>query len=190
MATTTEEGAAVFVCPVCDTENRGEPTCRVCDIDLGPLHRYHEALREIEAGTKAGTAPGPRPFPFVAVGGVIAVMGLLIALGWWRMEPPPPPPVDRGGVDVFLAANPGLVPDVLSKYGYRPGLATPEPTAAEPASHVVKPGETLTTIARNRYGSGRFWVQIGEANRLHVTDPDRLKVGDRLVLPTVTVTPR
>jgi LysM repeat protein len=53
----------------------------------------------------------------------------------------------------------------------------------EPAFHVVQAGETLTGIARDHYGSAAEWQRILEANRDRISDPRRLAVGTRLVLP-------
>jgi murein DD-endopeptidase MepM/ murein hydrolase activator NlpD len=56
--------------------------------------------------------------------------------------------------------------------------ASPAPEPPEPRSHEVSRGETLTAVAR-RYGTS---VQaLVEQNRLE--DPDRLQVGQRLVVP-------
>ena len=54
--------------------------------------------------------------------------------------------------------------------------------AAYRASYVVKPGDTLTSIATRLLGSGNEWREIAKLNP--TVDPDKLKVGQRLVLPS------
>jgi len=58
------------------------------------------------------------------------------------------------------------------------------PSAAGRGTHVVRSGDTLTTIARARYGSVARWRAIYEANRALIgPDPDELEVGMVLTLP-------
>lgn len=87
-------------------------------------------------------------------------------------------------------ANPGIDPGSL-RVGDQ--LVLPRPLAGAPPSveraeeiHVVAPGETLTSIARARWNDGARWRRLLEANEsLLGGDPDRLRVGDRLVVPAV-----
>lgn len=48
-------------------------------------------------------------------------------------------------------------------------------------TYVVRPGDTLGKIARKFYGDARQFRLIVAANR--ILDPDRLRVGQRLVIP-------
>jgi len=66
------------------------------------------------------------------------------------------------------------------------GPASPMPPAApERPVHLVCKGETLTTIARRYYGAdaARLWRRIWEANKDRLPDPDRLDLGQKLVIP-------
>lgn len=56
-----------------------------------------------------------------------------------------------------------------------------DPARSGGASHVVGAGETLTSIAAAWFGDGRHWSLIAQANP--GIDPDRLGIGQRLVLP-------
>jgi hypothetical protein len=60
--------------------------------------------------------------------------------------------------------------------------ADPPTAPKKPAhpTHVVKHGETLTSISLSEYGDSLHWRQIGDAN--HLTNAT-LKVGQRLKLP-------
>jgi nucleoid-associated protein YgaU len=62
--------------------------------------------------------------------------------------------------------------------------STPKATKERPKYVIVKPGDTLVTIARKYYGDGRHYKKIHEANKL------KLKrgvwwiwPGQRLILP-------
>jgi LysM repeat protein len=64
--------------------------------------------------------------------------------------------------------------------------ATPEPTPRTATIvHVVKPGESFTSIARS-YGLKREYLLV--ANPL-IPDPDRLMPGDKVVVPPTGWTP-
>lgn len=50
-------------------------------------------------------------------------------------------------------------------------------------SHTVAKGETLFAIARQYYGDQSKWRTIYDANRNELPDPNRIRVGQRLVIP-------
>lgn len=58
-------------------------------------------------------------------------------------------------------------------------------TAASPATqtYTVKPGDTLSKIAKAQLGSADAYMKIFEANRDQLTDPDMIKPGQVLRLP-------
>lgn len=71
--------------------------------------------------------------------------------------------------------------------------ATPKPVAAKPAAapkskggrtYVVKSGDTLAKIAARECGSSKAATQIAALNPN--INPDRIKVGDKLVLPATS----
>ena len=49
--------------------------------------------------------------------------------------------------------------------------------------HVVQKGDTLSKIAEEYYGDKMLYPQIFEANRDLLTDPDKIKPGQRLLIP-------
>jgi len=70
----------------------------------------------------------------------------------------------------------------------------PLPTAAYPSTtyatnsgsryHTVAKKDTLYSIARVYYnGDHTKWREIYEANRAEISDPNRIRVGQRLVIP-------
>jgi nucleoid-associated protein YgaU len=69
-----------------------------------------------------------------------------------------------------------------------PRLPTPreEYTEPEPASgrtHLVKPGDTLYSLAELYYGTQKQWRKIFVANRNRLSDPNHLAVGMKLIIP-------
>jgi len=60
---------------------------------------------------------------------------------------------------------------------------TPAPTPAEPQSHTVVSGDTLSKISRKYYGNSGDWQKIAEANKAILPDPTKLKVGMVLTIP-------
>jgi nucleoid-associated protein YgaU len=49
--------------------------------------------------------------------------------------------------------------------------------------HVVVKGETLSRIARHFYGDSGLYRKIFEANTDQLDDPDKIKPGQKLVIP-------
>jgi nucleoid-associated protein YgaU len=60
----------------------------------------------------------------------------------------------------------------------------PEPAAAPAArTYTVKSGDTLSAIARQHLGDANAYMQIFEANRDQLSDPDKIKPGQVLKIP-------
>lgn len=66
------------------------------------------------------------------------------------------------------------------------GGAGPAPVAKVEAGqvvHVVKSGDTLSGIAKARYGDMRRWKDIWELNSGRIADPNLIEIGWQLLLP-------
>lgn len=68
------------------------------------------------------------------------------------------------------------------------GVSAPaEQTAATAAqssrTYSVQSGDSLWKIAKNHYGDGGQYMKIFYANRDQISDPDRINVGQQLVIP-------
>jgi nucleoid-associated protein YgaU len=61
----------------------------------------------------------------------------------------------------------------------------PSPAGENPYTqwYEVKPGDTLWKIAKEKYGDGSLYQEIFKANQDVLTDPDKIKVGQRLRIP-------
>jgi nucleoid-associated protein YgaU len=61
----------------------------------------------------------------------------------------------------------------------------PQP-AASSQTYRVKPGDTLSKIAKQFYGSATEYMRIFEANKGKLSDPDKIQAGQELVIPAAT----
>ena len=59
----------------------------------------------------------------------------------------------------------------------------PYPAVATSRYHTVVKGDTLYGLARRYYSDQRRWKDLYEANRSEINDPNRIRVGQRLVIP-------
>ncbi|HUF25250.1 MAG TPA: LysM peptidoglycan-binding domain-containing protein [Vicinamibacterales bacterium] len=50
-------------------------------------------------------------------------------------------------------------------------------------TYTVKPGDTLSGIAKKHLGDGNAYMKIFEANRDQLSDPDKIKPGQVLKMP-------
>lgn len=50
-------------------------------------------------------------------------------------------------------------------------------------TYKVQPGDTLSKIAKEFYGNANDYNRIFEANRNQLSDPNKIKVGQELVIP-------
>lgn len=57
-------------------------------------------------------------------------------------------------------------------------------TASDQRFHDVVSGDTLSGLAKKYYGDASKYNRIFEANRDQLNDPDKIKVGQRLKIPT------
>lgn len=55
--------------------------------------------------------------------------------------------------------------------------------ASAPKVHVVEKGDTLGAIAKKYYGKASAYMKIFEANKDILTDPDKIKPGQKLRIP-------
>jgi nucleoid-associated protein YgaU len=63
------------------------------------------------------------------------------------------------------------------------GAAKPAPTAAATKTYTVKPGDTLSKIAKEHLGNANAYMKIFEANKDQLKDPNVIKPGQVLRIP-------
>ena len=60
----------------------------------------------------------------------------------------------------------------------------PNAAKAAAATYTVKPGDTLSKIAKDHLGNANAYMKIFEANKDQLSDPDKIKPGQVLKIPT------
>ncbi|MFN4172801.1 MAG: LysM peptidoglycan-binding domain-containing protein [Pseudorhodobacter sp.] len=118
--------------------------------------------------TATAPAPATPPAPVPATQGAVPVVQAPVAGG--DVVPGPaaataPPPEPVAAVPVTQTA----------------GAAPPAPPA--PVSVTVQPGFTLWAIARDQLGEGILYVQVFEANRDRIRNPDLIYPGQVFAIP-------
>ena len=88
------------------------------------------------------------------------------------------------------AIDPGYS-DLVADITIDPSL--PQPAAASAGggsrnrsagqTYKVQSGDTLSKIAKQHYGNANDYMKIFEANRDKLSDPDKIQVGQELVIP-------
>jgi len=59
--------------------------------------------------------------------------------------------------------------------------------AAVTEIYVVKSGDSLSKIAKQKYGDAKAWKRIFEANKDTIKDPDKIFPGQKLKLPSTEI---
>lgn len=56
--------------------------------------------------------------------------------------------------------------------------------ASDGQTYTVQPGDTLSKIAKDRLGDGNAYMKIFNANKDQLSDPDKIRPGQVLKIPT------
>jgi nucleoid-associated protein YgaU len=72
--------------------------------------------------------------------------------------------------------------DVVADIQAKPGSAQAKPGSAD-QTYTVKAGDTLSKIAKELLGDASAYNAIFEANRDQLSDPDKIKPGQKLKIP-------
>lgn len=98
----------------------------------------------------------------------------------------------------MLTGCAGKKKDAMADAAYDPAAETAAPVENYPAYpsggtytgattgsrfHTVQKKETLYSLARQYYNDQSRWKDIYEANRAELADPNRIRIGQRLVIP-------
>ncbi len=90
-----------------------------------------------------------------------------------------------------LKTNPDWQKDVVADIRVKPGAqqpsgqSIPQPTPAKASikTYTVKSGDTLSEIAKRELGSANKYMEIFNANRDQLNDPDKIQPGQVLKIP-------
>lgn len=81
-----------------------------------------------------------------------------------------------------VAAQPVMVQPISDVQTASYASSTPSvPTTTTRKTYTIKKGDTLFSIAKANYGSGKEWQKIAAANP--GLEPSKLKVGQQIVIP-------
>ena len=86
--------------------------------------------------------------------------------------------------DQIKAVDPGYG-DLTCDLTIDSSLPAPAEPEAAPAgqTYTVRPGDSLSKIAKQFYGNANQYMRIFEANRDQLDDPDKIRVGMELRIP-------
>ena len=109
------------------------------------------------------------------------------------MDPEQTAAIDYGAFEPdFYATDQGVKPTpatTASDYAVDDYVAqAPPPSTFEPVqpsakTHVVIKGDTLYGLARMYYNNASRWRDIYQANGTSLSDPNRIRIGQELVIP-------
>ena len=88
---------------------------------------------------------------------------------------------DFSKVQGTVRSTAGEVPDFSKVQGTVRSEALPE----ESRTYTVEKGDTLSHIAQAHYGRASKWKAIFDANRDVLDDPDKIRPGQVLKIPTI-----
>lgn len=77
-----------------------------------------------------------------------------------------------------------VVADIQVTGGPAAGSGTAAAAPAAEKTYTVKPGDTLSAIAKEHLGSANAYMKIFELNKDQLSDPDKIKPGQVLKLPS------
>jgi tetratricopeptide (TPR) repeat protein len=146
-------------------------------LEMRPTAEKREIVEGLARRARLSFAAAMTPTP---PGAVETIAALRRENEWLRAElskhRADGPPVETSRPPTAAAGTPETAPATLP---------APAPIPPPPAvtTHVVRPGDTLSSIALQYYGDASAARRIHEANRAVVPDPNKLKVGTTLTLP-------
>jgi nucleoid-associated protein YgaU len=93
---------------------------------------------------------------------------------------------DSAGSAISVAPRQAVQPQPVAQKVAAPAAQPDNATAPSPLKatrfHIIQQGDTLSSIAKKYYGTSD-WKKIYEANKQVIENPDRPKVGTKLVIP-------
>jgi nucleoid-associated protein YgaU len=80
------------------------------------------------------------------------------------------------------AVNPAY-DDITADITVDSTLPQPAPASAPKRTYKVQPGDSLSKIAKEFYGNANDYMRIFEANKDTLNDPNKIHIGQELVIP-------
>jgi nucleoid-associated protein YgaU len=73
--------------------------------------------------------------------------------------------------------------DITADITVDSSLRQPEPVNVSVRTYTVQAGDSLFKIAKHFYGDSNDYMRIFEANKDRLNDPDKIQIGQELVIP-------
>lgn len=87
---------------------------------------------------------------------------------------------------ILLAGNVDKVEKVDDRLTIKVAPAAPAPPPPPaPVFYTIEKGDSLSKIARERYGDANKWPALFEANREVIKDPDKIYPGQQIRIPVL-----
>jgi len=80
------------------------------------------------------------------------------------------------------AINP-VCDDITADITLDSSLPQAQPASVSKRTYTVKPGDSLSKIAKDFYGNANDYMRIFEANKEALNDPNKIQIGKELVIP-------
>lgn len=80
------------------------------------------------------------------------------------------------------AINPAC-DDIIADITVDLSLPQAQPASVSKRIYTVKPGDSLSKIAKQFYGNANDYTRIFEANKDKLNDPNQIQIGQELVIP-------
>ena len=90
---------------------------------------------------------------------------------------------DKNDIWNAIKTIPDWQKEVVADIEVKAAPAAAAPSPAAPRTYTVKPGDTLSKIAKEMLGSANAYMKIFEANKDQLTNPDLIKPGQVLRIP-------
>ena len=136
------------------------------------IRQLHETMPQAESAERRPSGQNEQP--------VVSVIPRIPEPNLPAPRQTPPAEPNAGSV------QPAVVESVVAKEPNSPQDSTVHEQTEKIETqrfHIVRRGDTLSEISQTYYGSSAKWRKIFDANKEAIKNPDRLSLGQKLIIP-------